>query len=713
MMITDIIRPRGAMASRILLVVFSFLLGASYAYSQQLQPDQLSPTVVTEDEATTFTLLQTLNGGIQFGSFSPTLDGQVGWSGAEFYFREGGVNKTLGTLDGSVGGDLDGTTSNATVTGLNGVPIDTSVVLEDQMILEYSISLNKWVPGNTFSGNMLNTTAKYLHSTSSTYDAVLILDDDGLEVSMADGTLPVTLSNGYVRVSDSYRLEGTTSDPAVSDAGDAKLIYNTTDGALKVSLNGDGYVPVRGIDVKSGGTTVSPTMTALDFGASDFVVTESVAGRASVVLVEKPPPAPNVIQLGLTKVPLEARAPAPEAVVLNGASNNVSVTAYAYDDSIEEFAVFDIHLPAQLDTSGRVTITLTWLAATPAANEVVWKTYYSGIASNESFDQVLSSKTVVSTASSVTDTVTQTSISDDITGFPFEAGDHVVLHVSRDAADGSDTLSGDAYLISASLAYDVTGEGGGGGGGSGLYNSMDAVYIDTNVINIQAEYLTLRNSAGATLTLPTVNVTPDISASVGINGPDQAGLDTANSWRAYYVIAANLNTVAGLIGDDSQVPVLPDGYPFYQLLGWIRNDPSADLRSFQKQDKLVNYFQPGAATGDPLLLIDGGNSNSFVDVDCSGLMPPTSRRAKFLMRIFENSGETYLALQIRKNGEDLDYGNGPMYHMILGSGQARRVQDVDWSFTDSNRVVEYYVDTANGPGNPVARIGLVGYMDKY
>ena len=142
------------------------------------------------------------------------------------------------------------------------------------------------------------------------------------------------------------------------------------------------------------------------------------------------------------------KSPAPQSVSRAGTTNTGTIeSALAFDDSIEEFVVYDFSLPLDLDLDGAVNIRFQWVPASASSNNVVWKIYYAPISSGQSFDVPLSSLTVISAGSASADVISETVITESIANLGWSAGDHLIFHVSRDAANVSDNLTGDAQLL--------------------------------------------------------------------------------------------------------------------------------------------------------------------------------------------------------------------------------------------------------------------------
>lgn len=142
------------------------------------------------------------------------------------------------------------------------------------------------------------------------------------------------------------------------------------------------------------------------------------------------------------------RSPPPELVAISGTTNtNSKIPAYAYDDTTEEFIAYTVQLPSNLYTDGSATIRIQWLPATASSNNVVWKVYHKSISAGSSIDEAFASDTVISAGNATTDVISQATITDTIDNFGWEAGGMLIIHISRDATNGSDNLTGDAYLV--------------------------------------------------------------------------------------------------------------------------------------------------------------------------------------------------------------------------------------------------------------------------
>ncbi|MBF0350884.1 MAG: LamG domain-containing protein [SAR324 cluster bacterium] len=97
-------------------------------------------------------------------------------------------------------------------------------------------------------------------------------------------------------------------------------------------------------------------------------------------------------------------------------------------------------------------------------------------------------------------------------------------------------------------------------------------------VDIDADFLTVYNTAGLAQVLSAVNLTADITVS-GVNGLD-TGAEAVNSWYYIWVIW-NGTTTASLLSISSTAPTMPSGYLFKRLVGAVRNTSSNFIRFHQ------------------------------------------------------------------------------------------------------------------------------------
>ena len=135
---------------------------------------------------------------------------------------------------------------------------------------------------------------------------------------------------------------------------------------------------------------------------------------------------------------------------------NFTVESLAFDAATDESAQF--RLPALNYGSGNLTLKLRWYADTASSGDVVWSARIAAITA-ETDTQDIETKAWAS-AQSVTDshlgTTGQRLHEASITISNLDslaAADDLTLEISRDANNGSDTMTGDALLVGAILEY--------------------------------------------------------------------------------------------------------------------------------------------------------------------------------------------------------------------------------------------------------------------
>lgn len=147
----------------------------------------------------------------------------------------------------------------------------------------------------------------------------------------------------------------------------------------------------------------------------------------------------------------------PQIKLVDGTSFPVS--SLAFDAGTVETAF--LTFLAQAYGSGNLSLKLQWYADTASSGDVVWGAAVAAI-TPDTDSQDIETK-AFATAQTVTDshlgttgqrvhtcTITITNLDS------IAADDYVALKLYRDAANGSDTMAGDALLVSAVLEYSDT-----------------------------------------------------------------------------------------------------------------------------------------------------------------------------------------------------------------------------------------------------------------
>lgn len=157
------------------------------------------------------------------------------------------------------------------------------------------------------------------------------------------------------------------------------------------------------------------------------------------------------------------------------------------------------------------------------------------------------------------------------------------------------------------------------------------------------------------------------------------------------------------IFDTSDPPVVPPGYSWTRRIGSFRNNGGQDFyRVVHSQDNARFVWNEviGGATDFRVLNAIGSGAASFTDVDCSAVVPPSSRCA--LMRINYNQA-TVEGVHLRGNDMSniaIDIGSLATGASVAGNGGIS-------SRVDSNQILEYAVTNVNDD----AEIYVIGYFD--
>lgn len=142
------------------------------------------------------------------------------------------------------------------------------------------------------------------------------------------------------------------------------------------------------------------------------------------------------------------------ALVKNG--SNFPASGLAYDAAADEAAFWELR--AVQYASGNVTVTLDWYADTATSGNIVWAVQLAAITPDTDSQDVETK--ALATANTVTDshlgttgqrlhraTVTVSNLDS------LAAEDAVWIRIARDADNASDTMTGDAILVGATVSY--------------------------------------------------------------------------------------------------------------------------------------------------------------------------------------------------------------------------------------------------------------------
>jgi hypothetical protein len=142
------------------------------------------------------------------------------------------------------------------------------------------------------------------------------------------------------------------------------------------------------------------------------------------------------------------------ALVKNG--TNFPVAGLAYDAAADEAAFWNLR--AVNYGSGNVTVAIDWYADTATSGDVVWAVQLAAITADTDTQDVETKS--LATANTVTDTHLGTTgqrlhrASVTVSNLDsLAANDDVWIRIARDADNASDTMTGDAILVLATVSY--------------------------------------------------------------------------------------------------------------------------------------------------------------------------------------------------------------------------------------------------------------------
>lgn len=196
-------------------------------------------------------------------------------------------------------------------------------------------------------------------------------------------------------------------DPSAVADGD--LWYNTATNALRARINGGSV----SLGAGGGGGGGGGTLTLSRFSALD-----------------NQPPASNYATFDTRN----------------------SIAVLDFDASTDEHAVFVGIIPEGADFTTGITLRLHWMATSATSGDVVWVCAFERSNTDLDSDSFATGVSVTSTANGTSGIVTVTSIDfSDTEVDGVVAGSLYRVKITRDADNGSDTMSGDAELVAVEV----------------------------------------------------------------------------------------------------------------------------------------------------------------------------------------------------------------------------------------------------------------------
>lgn len=334
----------------------------------------------------------------------------------------------------------------------------------------------------------------------------------------------------------------------------------------------------------------------------------------------------ETINLAVSKVAACFRCPGPLLVSVAGNTNtNTIVPAYSFDPSTENFICYSVQLPADLDTTGSVNVRFQWLPSTAAANNVVWKMYHAKVAANSTIDVAFSTKTVTSAGSATNNILSEAVITDTVSNLTWTAGAHLVLHFSRDAANGSDTLTTNAYLFNIILELPLKNTG----STASVNAAANALVLNPVMFNnatnpnfqmdFTADAVVMgEGSSGQNKrykTFYSVSQTFDITTNL------DTGAEASNTWYYCWLVSTDGSTITKKVSTSATLPTGLNTTDFRIRVGSIYNDGSSNFRRIRKVDNKVEY------QGDYPNIASATSVTAWTSISVSTFVPPVSSRA--------------------------------------------------------------------------------------
>lgn len=307
--------------------------------------------------------------------------------------------------------------------------------------LEAKVGVNSSAVTSSLDYKLTNTSSSNPGHKHTLANGATDVTASAAEVNVLDG-IPATLTAtelGYV--------DGVTS--AIQTQLDGKEASITT---LSVAKGGSGRGSHTAYAVICGGTdTTTAQQSIASVGSSGQVLTSNGAG-ALPTFEDASGGSSSSIILDTSNVVLpDTNFPS----LGKKSGTNWLYKTLDFDPSTDEAAYWNVQIPSDISSVTTATLILYWTASSGTASQVV---YWDVVNRTPTDDEVLDATTTPSTNSDTgnTDTLLATndlhklSIPLTITN-GWSPGDMVQLKLSRDANNGSDTLTGDAKLIMAVL----------------------------------------------------------------------------------------------------------------------------------------------------------------------------------------------------------------------------------------------------------------------
>lgn len=231
-------------------------------------------------------------------------------------------------------------------------------------------------------------------------------------------------------------------------------------------------------------------------------------------------------------------------------------------------------------------------------------------------------------------------------------------------------------------------------------NGYQLTWIDADTIEISSGFARDSNDD--------LNLALDSSIQIELSNDLDTGSEAADTWYAVHVIGdtEEVNPTTAIFSA-SETPTLPSGYDVFRRVGWVKNNASSDILSFEQigrgSSRTFWWNQENTLTR----VLTSGQDLTFTDVDASAYVSPSSNQFIALLSFKTGSGggsQSDNKVHIRGNASSIAnsltiYSSGEKTTDFMNDNITIRCDD--------NQIFEYRVDSSSNE----ATIAVAAYLD--
>lgn len=163
-------------------------------------------------------------------------------------------------------------------------------------------------------------------------------------------------------------------------------------------------------------------------------------------------------------------------------------------------------------------------------------------------------------------------------------------------------------------------------------------------VTFTADKILLVNSDDRPVTMSSISVTPDVSAT-GANGRVSGeGAETSSTWYFVWVIYDG-STIAGLLSKSATAPTLPTGYTYKGLVGAVYNNSGSDFDDFIQRGDRVAISENVALTN--------GTASSWTSISLSAVIPSIAKEVYGSLQLNRTSGTANVQANVSPEGSQV------------------------------------------------------------